>query len=56
MRKRNAVEIDKAQRAYLAAMHELKAAGHRFSLAREAKRRADAALVVALERANGEAR
>lgn len=51
MRRQNAVEIDRAQRSYLVAMHNLKDAAHNFSLAREAKRRADAALVEALERA-----
>lgn len=53
MRNRNAVEIDKAQRQYLAAQRSMKSAAHNFSLAREAKRRADAALVEALERAEG---
>ena len=51
MRKSDAVMVDRAQRTFVAAVQEQKDAAHRFSLAREAKRRAEADLVAALDRA-----
>lgn len=48
MRKRDAVRIGKAERQFVEAMREQQAAAHRFSLAREAKRRAERELADAL--------
>lgn len=51
MRKVHAVLLDRAQRKFVAATLDLKAAASAFSLAREAKRRAEAGLLEALAKA-----
>lgn len=51
MRKVHAVMLDRAQRQFVAATVNLQAAASAFSLAREAKRRAEAGLVEAIARA-----
>lgn len=50
MKRSDAVLVDRAERQFVAAAAELKAAGTRFAEAREAKRKAEAELVEALAR------